>query len=133
MISSSPELFLEKRGARVVVRPIKGTRPRGGTPAADERLRAELLASPKDDAELMMIVDLERNDLGKVCEPGSVRVPELKTLESHPTVHHLVATVEGRLRPGATIVRVTRTRLPARTRQAPSASLRTSSARSAPS
>ncbi|HEY3227008.1 MAG TPA: anthranilate synthase component I family protein [Planctomycetota bacterium] len=100
VVSSSPELFLHSDGRRVVTRPIKGTRPRGASPEEDERLRAELMASPKDDAELAMIVDLERNDLGRVCEYGSVRVAAAKELETHPTIHHLVATVEGRLRSG---------------------------------
>ncbi len=100
VVSSSPELFLRVEGRRVVTRPIKGTRRRGRDAAEDAALAAELLASPKDDAELAMIIDLERNDLGRVCETGSIRVAEPKVLESHPTVHHLVATVEGRLRPG---------------------------------
>jgi para-aminobenzoate synthetase component 1 len=96
----------------VITRPIKGTRPRGPSPAEDERLRAELLASPKDDAELAMIVDLERNDLGRVCEPGSVKVTEPKTLETHPTVHHLSATVEGILKAGAGPVDILRATFP---------------------
>jgi para-aminobenzoate synthetase component 1 len=112
LISSSPELFLQTEGRRVVTRPIKGTRPRGATPADDERLRAELLASPKDDAELAMIVDLERNDVGRVCEAGSVKVIEPKTLETHPTVHHLSATIEGTLKPGAGPVDLLRATFP---------------------
>jgi para-aminobenzoate synthetase component 1 len=112
VISSSPELFLQTEGRRVVTRPIKGTRPRGSTPGEDERLRAELLSSPKDDAELAMIVDLERNDLGRVCEAGSVIVSDPKSLESHPTVHHLAATVEGKLKAGAGPVDLLRAAFP---------------------
>ncbi len=98
--SASPELFLRADSTgHVVTRPIKGTRPRSPDPRRDAALARELVASAKDRAELLMIVDLERNDLGRVCRPGSVRVPALFTLESHPAVHHLVATVEGVLRP----------------------------------
>ncbi len=100
ILSSSPEQFLELRGRTVVTRPIKGTRRRSANDDEDERLRQELHSSPKDDAELAMIVDLERNDLGRVCEYGSVKVTAPKTLESHPTVHHLVATIEGKLARG---------------------------------
>jgi para-aminobenzoate synthetase component 1 len=100
VLSSSPEQFLELREGRVVTRPIKGTRRRGATPDEDERLACELMASPKDDAELAMIVDLERNDLGRVCEFGSVNVPAPKVLERHATVLHLSATIEGRVRRG---------------------------------
>ncbi|MCS7091328.1 MAG: anthranilate synthase component I family protein [Verrucomicrobiota bacterium] len=100
LLSASPELFLQISGAHVVTRPIKGTRPRGGDPESDARLAEELLASPKENAELVMITDLLRNDLGRICEYGSVRVRELARVESHPRVHHLVSTVEGRLRCG---------------------------------
>jgi para-aminobenzoate synthetase component 1 len=101
VVSASPELFYQTRGDLLVTRPIKGTRPRGADPEADRRLAGELLAAPKDRAELTMIVDLERNDLGRVCEYGSVVVREPLTIESFAQVHHLVATVEGRLRTGA--------------------------------
>jgi para-aminobenzoate synthetase component 1 len=102
--SSSPERFLRLRGRRVETRPIKGTRPRGQDPAVDQALRRELWASAKDRAELAMIVDLERNDLGRVCEVGSVRVPRLYSLEAYATVFHLVATVVGTLAPGRDFV-----------------------------
>jgi len=98
--SSSPEGFLRLRGSIVETRPIKGTRPRGASPAADQRLRAELLQSPKDRAENVMIVDVLRNDLGRVCATGSVEVAALCELESFAQVHHLTSTVRGRLEPG---------------------------------
>jgi para-aminobenzoate synthetase component 1 len=112
VLSSSPERFLSVRGRRAETRPIKGTRPRGRNAEEDGRLREELLASEKDRAELLMIVDLERNDLGRVCEFGTVRVEELYRLESHPTVHHLVATVSGLLRPGSGAVDAIRAMFP---------------------
>ncbi len=97
--SISPELFLSLRGDRVRTRPIKGTARRDPSEKRDRALRDELAASAKDRAENVMIVDLLRNDLSRVAQPGSVVVPELAELETHPTVHHLVSTVEGRLMP----------------------------------
>lgn len=99
-VSSSPERLLRADGRHVATRPIKGTAPREPDPALDRERAEALLRSPKDRAELLMITDLLRNDLGKVCEYGSVRVPRLRELESYPHVHHLVSTVTGRLRPG---------------------------------
>ena len=100
VLCSSPELFLRCRDGHVVTRPIKGTARRSGEPAADRAAGAELLASEKDNAELAMIIDLLRNDLGRVCKFGSVRVTDPVSLESHPTVFHLVGTVEGDLLEG---------------------------------
>jgi para-aminobenzoate synthetase component 1 len=99
VLSASPELFLRRRGSDVTTRPIKGTRPRSAEEARDAALAAELQESPKDRAENVMIVDVLRNDLGRVCETGSVAVPELCALERFPQVWHLTSTVTGRLRP----------------------------------
>ena len=112
VVSASPEWFYQTRGDAIATRPIKGTRPRGGTVEADARLAAELARSPKDRAELTMIVDLERNDLGRVCRYGTVRVSEPLTVETFAQVHHLVATVEGRLRPDAGPIDVVRALFP---------------------
>ncbi|MFZ0828046.1 MAG: aminodeoxychorismate synthase component I [Verrucomicrobiia bacterium] len=95
--SSSPELFLRLSGSHIQTRPIKGTRPRGADPTRDAQLAYELQTSAKELAELVMITDLLRNDLGKVCEFGSVQTPELARLERFAQVQHLVSTVEGRL------------------------------------
>jgi para-aminobenzoate synthetase component 1 len=101
LLSASPEPFLAvDAGGNVSTDPIKGTRPRGRTRDEDRALARELLASRKDQAENVMIVDVLRNDLGRVCEPGSVRVPRLLRLERTAAVQHLVTTVTGRLAPG---------------------------------
>jgi len=100
IVSTSPERFLLQTGQKVETRPIKGTRPRGKTPVEDKKLSRELKQSYKDDAELSMIVDLLRNDIGKVCRVGSVRVMEHKRLEAYQNVYHLVSIVEGRLEQG---------------------------------
>jgi para-aminobenzoate synthetase component I len=103
VLSASPERFLRLEAERKLIetRPIKGTRPRGLGPMHDAALGRALAESAKDRAENVMIVDLLRNDLSRVCRPGSVRVPELFALEQHPTVHHLVSTVVGELDPDA--------------------------------
>lgn len=112
VISASPERFLRVRAGHVETRPIKGTRPRGRTPQEDAALAEELVRSEKDNAELAMIVDLERNDLGRVCSYGSIRVTQPRVLESYPTVHHLVATVEGDLHPDHDMVDLLRATFP---------------------
>ena len=100
IVSASPERFLKVQGDLVETRPIKGTRPRGRDPVEDHRLARELTHSTKDQAENVMIVDLERNDLGRVCRYSTVRVAELAILEIFPTIFHLTSTVVGRLRRG---------------------------------
>jgi para-aminobenzoate synthetase component 1 len=100
VISASPERFIRVEANRAETRPIKGTRPRGNSSSADKASANDLLQSAKDNAEHVMIVDVLRNDLSRVCVPGSVQVSELAVLESHPTVHHLVSTVTGDMRTG---------------------------------
>ena len=102
VVSSSPELFLRLSGNQIQTRPIKGTRPRSPDLVRDAQLTYELQTSAKEISELVMITDLLRNDLGRVCEYGSVHVPDLLRLERYPQVQHLVSTIEGRLRPGVT-------------------------------
>jgi para-aminobenzoate synthetase component I len=99
LVSSSPERFLRLSGSSIQTRPIKGTRPRDSDPTRDAQLAYELQTSPKEIAELVMITDLLRNDLGRVCEYGSVQVPELVRLERFAQVQHLISTVTGELRP----------------------------------
>ncbi len=100
LASASPERLLRVAHGRATARPMKGTRPRGHTQALDDDLAAQLLASPKDRAENVMIVDLMRNDLGRVCALGSVEVPDLFTLERYASVHQLTSTITGLLAPG---------------------------------
>lgn len=99
ILSASPECFLNLRGKNVETRPIKGTRPRMNDASADAQMAQELKNSAKDRAENLMIVDLLRNDLGKSCVPGSVKVPQLFEVESYAHVHHLVSTITGQLAP----------------------------------
>jgi para-aminobenzoate synthetase component I len=112
VLSTSMERFLYRRGDYLETRPIKGTRPRGLTPEEDAALGRELVESFKDDAELSMIVDLLRNDLGKVCTPRSVRVAEHKRLEAYQNVYHLVSIVTGELRPEVSQVDILRATFP---------------------
>jgi para-aminobenzoate synthetase component 1 len=113
VMSASPELMLAVDGRDVRTSPIKGTRRRGASAAEDQRLEAELLASAKERAELTMIVDLHRNDLGRVCEYGSVRVTAPRRVEHHPTVIHTVADVTGRLRAGVDAITALQAGFPA--------------------
>ncbi|MTI81591.1 MAG: aminodeoxychorismate synthase component I [Firmicutes bacterium] len=104
IVSSSPERFIKIDNGVIETRPIKGTRPRGKTIEADIKNREELQESEKDKAELLMIVDLERNDLGKICKSGTVKVPQLFNLEKYSTVYHLVSTVVGELRDNCDVI-----------------------------
>jgi para-aminobenzoate synthetase component 1 len=112
IVSASPERFLKLDQGRVETRPIKGTRPRGATPAEDEALKCELVASIKDKAENLMIVDLLRNDLSRVCRDWTVDVPVLFGLETYATVHHLVSVVTGELIAGKGAVDLLRAAFP---------------------
>jgi anthranilate/para-aminobenzoate synthase component I len=98
VVCASMELLLSRRSDRLVTRPIKGTRPRGADLESDRRMKRDLETDPKEQSELAMIVDLERNDLGRICRVGSVRVADPGSVKSYATVHHLVASVEGRAR-----------------------------------
>lgn len=112
IISASPERFFEIREGVIRTRPIKGTRKRGKTPQEDEQLRLELQNSEKDKSELLMIVDLERNDLSRVCEPNSVKVEELFVTEAYATVFHLVSTICGKLQKDKNVVDVLQAMFP---------------------
>src|SRR5215471_17872187 len=115
VVGASPEILVRKEGDTVTLRPIAGTRPRGATRDADERLAAELLADPKEIAEHVMLLDLGRNDVGRVATVGSVKVTEQMVVERYSHVMHMVSNVEGRLRPGLTALDVLRASFPAGT------------------
>lgn len=102
LVSSSPERLVRVKGTTIQTRPIAGTRPRATSIIDDTALQQELLAHPKERAEHIMLIDLERNDLGRLCIPGSVKVTELMALESYAHVHHLVSNIQGALPPGTT-------------------------------
>jgi len=112
LLSASPECFLKINGRHILTRPIKGTRPRRRDPDEDRRMAYELQTSAKEISELVMITDLERNDLGRVCETGSITVSDLIKLETFPHVFHLVSTIEGRLRPEISHVEALRSCFP---------------------
>jgi para-aminobenzoate synthetase component 1 len=112
IVSSSPELFLKRTGRTIETRPIKGTRPRGNSAERNEEMRKELLTSAKEAAELTMVVDLERNDLGRICEYGSVEVAEHRYVDELPSLFHTVSTVRGRLKENTSTVEVLRATFP---------------------
>ncbi len=115
VIGSSPEILVRRKGSEVTVRPIAGTRPRGGTVDEDRALEAELLADPKERAEHLMLIDLGRNDVGRVCEPGSVALTEHFAIERYSHVMHIVSEVRGRLRAECGVADVLRATFPAGT------------------
>ncbi|MGY0505593.1 anthranilate synthase component I [Luteimonas sp. e5] len=115
VVGSSPEILVRLQEGRITVRPIAGTRPRGATPEADAALEAELLADPKERAEHLMLIDLGRNDVGRVSEAGSVEVGERFTIERYSHVMHIVSEVNGRLREGLDSIDVLRAAFPAGT------------------
>jgi anthranilate synthase component 1 len=115
VVGASPEVMVRKEGEHVELRPIAGTRPRGATPEADRALAAELLADPKERAEHVMLVDLGRNDLGRVCKAGTVRVTELMVVERYSHVMHIVSNVQGELEAGRDAFDVVRATFPAGT------------------
>ena len=115
VVGSSPEILVRLQGGEVTVRPIAGTRPRGETPEADAALEAELLADPKERAEHLMLIDLGRNDVGRVAEPGSVEVPDRFIIERYSHVMHIVSEVRGQLQPGLNFADVIKATFPAGT------------------
>lgn len=112
VVCASPERFIQVRDKKIMTRPIKGTRKRGATPYEDQLLKQELENSEKDKSELLMIVDLERNDLNKISKPGSVEVNKLFTIESYATVHHLVAEVSGILKENIDVIDIIKATFP---------------------
>jgi anthranilate synthase component 1 len=115
LVGASPEMMTRLEGRRAALRPIAGTRPRGKTPAEDAALEKDLLADPKERAEHVMLVDLGRNDLGRVCEYGSISVPDFFTVEHYSHVMHIVSHVKGTVRPGMTAFDLVRATFPAGT------------------
>ncbi len=115
VVGASPEILVRLEGDKVTLRPIAGTRPRGATPEADRALADELLADPKECAEHVMLIDLGRNDVGRVSETGSVRVTDRMVIERYSHVMHIVSNVEGRLKPGLDALAVLRATFPAGT------------------
>jgi anthranilate synthase component 1 len=115
VVGASPEILVRKESDTVTLRPIAGTRPRGGTRETDEKLAAELLADPKEIAEHVMLLDLGRNDVGRVAATGSVKVTEQMVIERYSHVMHIVSNVDGTLRPGLTALDVLRASFPAGT------------------
>jgi len=115
IVGASPEALVKVQDGRAITHPIAGSRPRGATPEADVRLGEDLLEDPKERAEHLMLVDLARNDLQKVCEPGTVAVTEFMTVERFSHIMHLVSSVEGAVRPGASAIDVFRATFPAGT------------------
>jgi len=115
IVGSSPEILVRQEGRKAEVRPIAGTRPRGKDEFEDKKLEKELLKNPKERAEHLMLVDLGRNDLGRVCEYGSVEVPELMVIERYSHVMHIVSGVVGRLKAGVDSFDVLRACFPAGT------------------
>jgi anthranilate synthase component I len=115
LVGSSPEVHVRSVAGEVEIRPLAGTRPRGVNPEADQKLAAELLADPKERAEHLMLVDLARNDLGRICQFGTVRVTDFMSIERYSHVMHIVSDVIGRLRPGQSAFDVMRATFPAGT------------------
>lgn len=115
IVGSSPEILVRLKDGEVTVRPIAGTRPRGNTPEEDQALERELLADPKERAEHLMLIDLGRNDVGRVAEVGTVQVPEQMVIERYSHVMHIVSEVRGRLQPGLSYMDVLRAAFPAGT------------------
>jgi anthranilate synthase component 1 len=115
LVGSSPEIMVRVEGDRVAIRPLAGTRPRGKTPEEDLRLEEELRSDPKERAEHIMLVDLGRNDIGRVARYGTVQLDDVLTVERYSHVMHLCSTVTGRLRPGMSAFDALRSCLPAGT------------------